>query len=120
MPERSADLACEPDASDGRDLTQPRSRIDVDLAGLTLLLFLAQAWRLPRTILPLHDTMQAFQIFHYFHSALYFQNRLPEWVPYAAFGMPSDFWRVVALTPASWLALGVGWLAHLEDALLLF
>ena len=124
MPERSVSLACDPDASPGRDLTQPRSaprsRIDLDLAGLTLLLFLAQAWRLPREILPLHDTMQAFQIFHYFHSALHFQNRLPEWVPYAAFGMPTDFWSVVALTPASWFALGVGWLAHVEDSLILF
>ena len=124
MPERSLDLARDLDESDGRDLTQPRPaprpRIDVDLAGLTLLLFLAQAWRLPRVMLPLHDTMQAFQIFHYFHSSLYFQNRLPEWVPYAALGMPSDFWSMVALTPASWLALGVGWLAHLEDSLLLF
>ncbi len=64
--------------------------------------------------------MQAFQIFHYFHSSLYFRNRLPEWVPYAAFGMPSDFWSIVALTPASWLALGVGWLARVEDSLLLF
>ncbi len=124
MPERSVGLACDPDANDGRDPTQPRSaprsRIDVDLAGLTLLLLLAQAWRLPRTILPLHDTMQVFQIFHYFHSALYFENRLPEWVPYAALGMPSDFWSIVALTPASWLALGVGWLARVEDSLLLF
>src|SRR5262245_54268462 len=124
MPERSVDFARDPGASQGRDLTQPRpaprSRIDADLAGLTLLLLLSQSWRLPRTILPLHDTMQAFQIFHYFHSALYLQNRLPEWVPYAAFGMPTDFWSVVALTPASWLALAVGWLAHVEDSLLLF
>jgi hypothetical protein len=124
MLEQSANLARDPDASHERDLRQPgsapRSRIDLDLAGLTLLLLLAQAWRLPRAMLPLHDTMQAFQIFHYFHSALFFQNRLPEWVPYAALGMPSDFWSIVALTPASWLALAAGWLARVEDSLLLF
>jgi hypothetical protein len=124
MPERSVDLACDPAASDGREPPQPRStprsRIDVDLAGLTLLLLLAQAWRLPRAILPLHDTLEAFQIFHYFHSSLYFQNRLPEWVPYSGFGVPSDIWSLVALTPASWLALGVGWLARVQDSLLLF
>jgi hypothetical protein len=125
MPERSVSLAGDADASDGRDPTdQPRSaqrwRIDVDLAGLTLLLVLAQAWRLPRAILPLHDTLLTFQIFHYFHSSLYFLNRLPEWVPYAALGIPSDFWSSIALTPASWLALGVGWLARVENSLLLF
>lgn len=95
-------------------------RPNVDLLALVVLLVAVNAPRFDRTFLPLNDSMQVFQIFHYIYSGLVIDGRLPEWIPYTAYGVPSDLWSLICMSPASWLSVVAGWALGVRDALLLF
>lgn len=82
-------------------------------AGLTMT-------RLSPRVLPIHDSTQLFQVFHFVYSNWLFTGEIAQWLPYCSYGMPIDFWINFCFTPASYLALGVGKLFGVTDVLLLF
>jgi hypothetical protein len=87
------------------------------LAGFLVLL---NVRRMSSVYIPIHDSMQVFQYFHFFYSSLLFDGQWPEWVSYGVYGMAADFWALFCLTPASLLTAAVGKLLGVTDALLLF
>lgn len=92
----------------------------LDWLMLLPLFLILTATRLAPHVLPIHDSMQVFQAFHYFYSSWFFDGGLPEWIPYGAYGMPFDPWASMCLTPASYLAASAGKLLGVTDVLLLF
>jgi len=95
-------------------------RLNLDLAILTLLVLLVNAPYLSGRFLPIHDTIQTFQGFHYFYSRFCLEGELPRWYSTGTFGTPSGFWQLVYLTPASYLCLLAGRLLQVRNVLLLF
>jgi len=95
-------------------------RIIFGPAGLLLLLVLVNLPYLSPSFVPIHDTVQVFQGFHYFYSHFYQTGELPRWCAQGTFGTPSVFWRLVFFTPASYACMVAGRLLGVEDALLLF
>jgi hypothetical protein len=100
--------------------TKAVPRLNWDLCLLTLLLVALNVPRLRAAYVPRHDTLSAFQVFHLAYSNLFFNGRLPEWMPYGVFGMTIDFLRLNFFSPATYLMMGLGALAGVRDALLLF
>lgn len=92
----------------------------LDWLMLMPLFVLLTATRLSPRWLPIHDTMQVFQAFHYFYSNWFFDGVWPEWIPYGAYGMPIDYWASFGLSPASYVAAAAGKLFGVTDVLLLF
>ncbi len=95
-------------------------RANLDLVALTLLLFVVNAPFLSGRFVPIHDTVQTFQGFHYFYSHFLLEGELPRWYSVGTFGTPSGFWQLVYLTPASYACMLVGRILHVESALPLF
>ena len=73
----------------------------------------------PRSV-PVHDTMQNFDIFYFFYNNFFWHGALPLWLPYGNFGWPSDFVQLVYLSPNNYLWGFLGALLRVKDALLLF
>ena len=67
-----------------------------------------------------HDTSQAFEIFYFFYNHLFFTGKIPQWMPYYAQGIPSNYWQLVALTPFSYFLMFIGFIFRTTDVLLLF
>jgi hypothetical protein len=91
-----------------------------DLLALTAILFLANAWMFQRTFLPIHDSLASFQVFHFIYSDWLFHGEFAEWLPYCSFGMQSDYWALVSISPAEYLMMGIGRLLGCLDCMLLF
>ncbi len=71
-------------------------------------------------IWPQHDTLGAFESFYFFYNDLFFFGELPRWKPFEVFGIPSLPDQSIALSPASYLAMAVGFLFRIQNALFLF
>jgi hypothetical protein len=71
-------------------------------------------------LVPMHDGMTVFGLFHYFYSQFFFYHHIAQWAPYDFYGQPTHFAQVVALSPLSYMALVVGKLLHITDTLRLF
>ncbi len=112
--------------SDGADLHlglgHLRSALigQIDLWLLVGLLALLNLRRISPSYIPIHDSMQVFQYFHFFYSDLLFHGEWPQWVPYGLYGMPADFWALCCLTPANLLMAVTGKLLGVTDAMFLF
>src|SRR6266508_2476552 len=73
-----------------------------------------------RTILPLHDTLYAYEGFHVAYRELFYYGHLPHWAPFAAYGMPAGLFQTMLFTPSSYLVGLIGLLLRSRDTLLLF
>ena len=88
--------------------------------GVLLFLGVCNLPYLDPAFIPIHDGMQNYQIFHYFYNELLTNGEFPRWIAYGSYGIPADFVQWVGLSPAQYLAGGVGWLLGVENTLLLF
>jgi len=71
-------------------------------------------------ILPAHDGLYAFQVFHFFYTTLFSHGEFPLWVPYGFVGVQADYYVNNFLGPAQ-VGLGlIGLLFRVENVLLLF
>ncbi|MDP3704436.1 MAG: hypothetical protein Q8R24_00820 [Legionellaceae bacterium] len=75
---------------------------------------------LKRSYFPVHDTLSVFQFFSYYYSELLTHHELPWWLPASAYGMPIDSYMLFSFGPFQYLVLGIGYLFHVQNALLLF
>ena len=67
-----------------------------------------------------HDTLAAFQHFHFAYSEWFYNEQIPRWIPYGAFGVSGEFKNLMVFSPAMYLAGLIGRLFGVQDALLLF
>jgi len=99
----------------------PRSAsLDVDLL---LLLLLVVAFNLPQLssrVVPINDTFYNFANFQIFYSELFFHGDLARWLPYASYGIPSDYEQIISLAPTNYFFGLIGWRLGVTDTLLLF
>jgi len=73
-----------------------------------------------QAVWPGHDTIYHFWSFHIFYNNFYWNGELTRWLPFGTYGIPSDYWQVTALTPASYLTGLLGKLFQFKNSLLLF
>lgn len=92
----------------------------IDWLILTPFFLVLTSTRLSPQCLPLHDSMQVFQAFHFIYSGWLFEGEIAQWAPYGSYGYPFDVWASFCLTPASYVAAAIGKLLNVTDALLLF
>lgn len=59
-------------------------------------------------------------MFHACHAGLLHEGRLPEWLPYGTYGIPSDLPILFNLSPVSQSVMAAGALFGIDDALALF
>lgn len=71
-------------------------------------------------LVPMHDAMTVFGLFHYFYTQFFAYNHVAQWSPYDFYGQPSHFAQLVAISPLSYLAFVVGKTLHITDVLWLF
>ncbi len=102
------------------EIRPSRRRLNIDLALLALLLLAINELYRGDRFLPLQETAQAFQGFHYFYSHFYHVGEMPRWSLYGTFGAPSGFWQLLVLTPASYVCIVLGRLLQVENVLALF
>lgn len=95
-------------------------RLNLDFAGLCLIVLLFNVPYLKGTFLPFHDTMYTFQVFHLFYSEWLFNGDIAHWIPYGSFGLASNYYQLAFLTPMSYLLGLIGGLFRVTDALWLF
>ncbi|HEY7427778.1 MAG TPA: hypothetical protein VH682_26340 [Gemmataceae bacterium] len=94
--------------------------IDVDFVLLTVLLLLIHLPTLRPHIIPVHDTMYAFQIFYHNYNEFLATNDLSRWLPYGMYGIPAAFDQVICLSPMCYLVGLLGAVARVRDVLFLF
>ena len=87
---------------------------------LVLLVVIISAPTLSDRYIPYHDTLLCFNLFYYFYNHLFFEGTLAQWMPHYAYGLPAAYWQIFALTPASYVAMGLGLLFRVTDVLWLF
>src|SRR5271156_1885519 len=66
-----------------------------------------------------HDTLNHVIYFHFGYSELFFHNDFPKWNPLTACGLPFDL-DLLAQLPTDYVAMAIGWLLGIPDAMLLF
>ena len=71
-------------------------------------------------ILPVHDTLYAYESFHVAYRELYYYGHLPHWAPFAAYGMPAGLFQTIFFTPNCYLVGLIGLLVRSQDTWLLF
>jgi len=72
------------------------------------------------TFVPVHDTIAEFQFFHYFYSEWFFHKEVAQWLPYNTYGLPSQMYQLMALTPVDYLGMLLGGFFGIKNALWLF
>lgn len=95
-------------------------RLNLEFTLLLIILCLVNLPSFSAPVLPMHDSMSAFQIFHYMYSGLLYNGALPQWIPYDVYGAPVDFWMLTGLSPFSYVAIFAGKLLGTADAMFLF
>ena len=98
----------------------PRIRAGGAIATAPILLLICNSWRFSSSFIPLHDSLQIYQVFHFAYNSVFYSGKLPEWMPYDEYGMPIDFYRLACLTPPDYLTIYAGGLLHIHNALLMF
>ncbi len=97
-----------------------RRWVNIDLAVLAVLLLVFNELLRPDPFLPVQETLQVFEGFHYFYSHFYHFGEIPNWSLYGTYGAPSGLWQLLYLTPASYAAIVLGRLFRMENALNVF
>jgi hypothetical protein len=69
---------------------------------------------------PNHDTLAVFQFFSYYYSQVLTTNEFPLWLPYTAYGIPTESYLLFSFGPFQYLAILVGYLFNIQNTLNLF
>lgn len=88
-----------------------------------LLFILLLCFHLPvfsRTHFPIHDSAQAFQVFHFFYSHFFSHGSFPAWNVYGGFGMETLYMQLTSLSPFSFFVMFPGKIFQVKNALFLF
>ena len=72
------------------------------------------------TIIPRHDTMHYFEVFHFFYSNLLFNGELAQWMPFDTFGLPSNHDHLAFISPVIYCVFLIGYVFKITNVLLLF
>lgn len=102
--------------------TPPVSRrsLNVELLVLLGIVLAFNAPLLRQSVIPNHDSFYAFEVFHFFMSALSAHGEIPMWAPYGFLGIPADYFINNFLGPEL-VGLGaIGLLLRVADLLLLY
>src|SRR3989338_4473942 len=91
-----------------------------DLITPIVFLLIVNSLYLPNIYFPKRDALFVFQEFYYFYNNLFFNGELARWIPYYAYGLPSNYDQIDSLTPVSYLAFLIGWVFKIKDVLFLF
>lgn len=91
-----------------------------DFLLLILLTFLIHSGVFDPNLWPGGDTQSAFQMFYGFYTDFFFHHELARWLPWGSYGIQADYWQLLNLSPASYLAGMAGALLKIENALALF
>lgn len=93
--------------------------INLDLALLTLWLVLINTPYFRPSFVPVVDTLNGFQAFHFFYSEFYYHGHIAGWLPYGTYGLPSYFLFVMK-TIVEYFFIVIGTLFRIQDVLALF
>ena len=69
---------------------------------------------------PVHDTLFQYQTFSVVYSHFFYTAEFPNWFPYVSFGQDSTSWILFSIGPTQLILTVIGWLANIENTLLLF
>lgn len=69
---------------------------------------------------PKHDTLTVYQFFSYFYSEIIYNQEIPLWLPYTAYGIPSDSYLLFSFGPFQYLAIFIGCIFNITNTLHLF
>jgi hypothetical protein len=61
-----------------------------------------------------------FQTFYFYYNEFFFYNEIPQWIPFGFYGVQSDYFLIVLLSPSGYLAGLIGWLLNIKNVLFLF
>ncbi len=75
---------------------------------------------LQNVYVPWHDTMYGFQVFHFFYSNYFYTGELAQWMPNDTFGMPSSHDQLFGISPVNYIAMFLGKMLGVTNALWLF
>ncbi len=92
----------------------------VDLSVLFIFIVLINLPYFQNIHLPRHDSMQVFELFHFFYSNLFFHGEIAKWMPYDSFGLQSNHEQLFALSAPSYLSMILGCLFEVKDVLFLY
>ncbi|MBF0123149.1 MAG: hypothetical protein HQL21_07075 [Candidatus Omnitrophica bacterium] len=91
-----------------------------DLVLLTVLLICMNAWYIQAPYGVSWDNANRFEVFYFFYNHFFFYKDIPQWMPYYSFGIPSHYWQMSALSPASYFFILVGSLFKVSNVLFVF
>ncbi|HOY08635.1 MAG TPA: hypothetical protein PLB05_01000 [Candidatus Omnitrophota bacterium] len=89
-------------------------------AGLSFILLALQLPFLASVVLPVHDTMHIFGIFHAFYNEFFFRGKIMQWFPEVSYGLPTHMNQLMNLSPLSYFAMLAGSLLRIKDVLFLY
>ena len=95
-------------------------KIDYTFLGLNIILICLNIVYWLYSIVPVHDNLLALQVFHVYYREFLLNGELPQWLPYNFYGLPSDFFLLLVLSPAQYFALIFGKLFHIQNTFYLF
>lgn len=87
---------------------------------LTAILCAFKFPNLKDSVIPAHDGLYTFEVFHFFYNALYSHGEFPLWAPYGFMGVQTDYFINNFLGPMQVLVGGIGLLLRVENILLLY
>src|SRR5579871_6011108 len=93
---------------------------NLDFACLLAALLANQATLWNSSVVPLHDTMYAFQAFQFYYNNYLDHAELAAWLPHGTYGMPSLNVQLACFSPFTYLVAALGVLFHASNVLLLF
>lgn len=96
------------------------SRIPWDFFVLSFTLVLIHIPILPRSVWYAGDTAVTFQMFYAFYNHFFWHHDLIRWLPYGSFGIQSDYYQLIYLSPFQYAAGLVGAFFHIRDVSFLF
>ena len=95
-------------------------RLDPDLGLLTLVVLLQNLPYFDSKVLPVHDTMWSYSVFHSFYCSFLYDFEIPQWVQYGLYGAPTIASQLSGIKPSSCIAGLIGFLFDSKDTLALF
>ncbi len=101
----------------------PRSLQNTDFLAILIIMcvaFLANIAGFKYGYYPRHDTLTVYQFFSYFYSEIIHNKEIPLWLPYTAYGIPSDSYLIFSFGPFQYLTLFIGYIFKIENTLRLF
>jgi len=95
-------------------------RYKIQLLILTIILGLKHSFFIFEYLLPVHDTLAAYQNFYYFYNEIINTGTIAQWNPFGSYGISSALGFMDIIAPVRFLILLIGWILGVEDVLVLF